>query len=253
MRRWSIPFLLLHVGLLAGCYPRVDLREPLPSHVIRAPVQPASRLVVVLPGRGDDLAALGRAKITEAVQSTWPDADVVLSGLALNVYMEGRAPQRLHDEIIVPARGQRRYRETWLIGASLGGIGAVMYDRAYPRDVDGLVLLAPYLGEAPLLNEIAAAGGVAQWQPGPVPAVVDKDNFQREAWRHIQSWRETPGRTRNVWVGHGDADYLRAAIPLLAPALPDGHVHVRKGGHAWSVWTPLAGEMLRQAGPTKLD
>ena len=91
MRRWSIPFLLLHVGLLAGCYPRVDLREPLPSQVIRAPMQPASRLVVVLPGRGDDLAALGRANITEAVQSAWPDADVVLSGLAIGLLILGFA------------------------------------------------------------------------------------------------------------------------------------------------------------------
>ena len=252
MRRWTMPLLLLHLGLLAGCYPRADLTRPLPSAVIPAPARPAQRLVVVLPGRGDDIRALRRAGIAEAVQSAWPDADVLLAGMALNVYMEGRAAERLRREIIEPARAGKAYRETWLLGASLGGMGALMYDRAYPGDIKGLVLMAPYLGEAPLLEEIAGAGGLSRWQPGPLPAVTGPEGSQRETWRYLQGWLSRPDRTRDVWVGHGDADYLRAAIPLLAPALPPGHVLEAPGAHTWRVWTPLAREILPQAGPATL-
>jgi pimeloyl-ACP methyl ester carboxylesterase len=201
------------------------------------------RLVVVLPGRGDDLDDLRSSGVVQAVQSAWPDADVVLTGLALGYYMEGQAEQRLHDEVIVPAR-RRGYRQVWLVGASLGGMGALMYDRAHPNEVSGMVLLAPYLGEKPMLNRIASAGGVAAWQPPPKPAAVTKDNFEEELWRHLQTWSRSPAAARNVWLTYGNADRFRDAMPLLAPLLPAGHVLLREGGHDWSVWSPATHEVL---------
>ncbi len=234
--------LLLTLGVLLGCYPKGDPSKPIPSSLLAAP-QKAQRLVVVLPGRGDDVDGLRRSGIVEAVRSAWPDADIILTGLALGYYMEGHAVQRLQREVIAPAQA-RGYREVWLMGASLGGMGALMHDRAYPDAVDGIVLLAPYLGEQPLLEDIAAAGGVAQWQPGPVPTAVDNDNFQHELWRHLQSWSSDPAKAHNLWLAYGDRDRLREAMPLLTPLLPPEHVFVRDGGHTWKVWAPAAREML---------
>ena len=230
------------LGMLCGCYPKGDPGKPIPTAFIPAR-SPAQRLVVVLPGRGDGLAGLQRAAIAQAIQSQWPDADVVLSGLAIGYYLRGNAITRLHDEIIGPARA-RGYREVWLLGASLGGLGALMYDAQWPNTVDGIVLMAPYLGDKSLLDEIAAAGGIARWNAGPVPAQVNDDNFQRELWRHLQTWSRDPTRSRNVWLAYGDRDYLRDTMPSLVPLLPSSHVLVRSGGHAWSVWTPAAKEVL---------
>lgn len=246
MRLWSWTGLLLAVGMLPGCFPKGDPSRPIPAVLVPAQQQ-AQRLVVVLPGRGDDVAGLRRSGIAEAIQAAWPDADVILSGLALGYYLEGRAPQRLHDEIVAPAR-RRGYREFWLVGASLGGMGSLMYDRAHPGEADGIVLLAPYLGERPLLDEIAAAGGVAAWEPGPEPAAVTADNFQRELWRHLRTWSRDPSRAAGVWLAYGDRDRLRTAMPLLTPLLPASQVLVRPGGHAWTVWSPATGEILRRAG-----
>src|SRR5205085_5014027 len=119
--------------MLFGCFPRGDPSQPLPTTFVAAP-QAARRLVVVLPGRGDDLRGLRSSGIVQAVQSAWPDADVVLTGLALGYYLEGLAEQRLHD-VIAPAR-RRGYTQVWLVGASLGGMGAILYDRAYPGEVN---------------------------------------------------------------------------------------------------------------------
>ena len=189
--RLSFSGLLLMLGMLFGCYPKGDPSKPIPTAFLPAP-QPARRLVVVLPGRGDGLDALQRTGIAQAIQAQWPDADVVLSGLAIGYYLKGGAIQRLHDEIVMPAR-TRGYREIWLLGASLGGLGALMYDGRWPGTVDGLVLMAPYLGEKPLLQEIAAAGGIAKWNPGPVPPQVNGDNFQHELWRDLQALVARPG------------------------------------------------------------
>ena len=207
--------------------------------------QAAQRLVVVLPGRADKLVALRDSGIVQAIQGAWPDADVLLAELTLDYYKEGRAPQRLHDEVIAPAR-RRGYKQVWLGGASMGGMGTLLYDRAYPGQLDGMVLLAPYLGDRVLLEEIEAAGGIGRWQAGP-QREIDADNWQRELWRHLQTWSRDPRKTRNVWLAYGDRDGLRAAMPLLVPLLRKEQVLVRPGGHAWSVWSPAMREILQAA------
>jgi pimeloyl-ACP methyl ester carboxylesterase len=239
----SLPLLLLMLASLAACGPLGDPAQPIPTTTIAAP-QKAERLVVVLPGRADDLAALRDSGMVESIQDAWPDADVVLAELAIRYYMDGQAPQQLHREVIAPAQA-RGYREIWLAGASLGGMGTLLYDRAYPGGVDGLVLLAPYLGDRPILREIMDAGGVADWDPGP-PRQIDADNWQRELWRHIHGWSREPHKARNVWLAYGDRDRLRRAMPLLAPVLRDDQVLVRPGGHDWTVWSQATGEILRR-------
>lgn len=243
-------FLFILPAVLTACLPGGNPEAPIPQALIAAE-RPATRLVVVLPGRGDDIAALRASGIAEAVQSAWPDADVVLTGLGFGYYMQGRAPQRLHEEVVVPAR-TRGYREVWLLGASMGGMGSLMYDRAYPGDATGLVLLAPYVGDRKLIDEISRTG-LAAWQPGATPERVDAGNYQRELWRHLQTWQRDPSRTRTVWLGYGEQDRLAGAMPPLAGLLPARNVAVVEGGHAWKVWSPLARRLLSTAGPAQLE
>lgn len=238
---WS---LLLPVWLLlAACGPLGDPAQPIPTALVPAQGK-AQRLVVLLPGRADDLAALKASGMVEAVQGAWPDADVVLAELTIRYYQDGQAAKRLHDEVIAPARA-RGYREVWLGGASMGGMGTLLYDRFYPGDADGLILLAPYLGDRPILEEITAAGGIARWDPGP-PREIGPDTWQHELWRHLQTWSKDPAKARNVWLAYGDRDKLRKAMPVLTPLLRTEQVLVYEGGHDWTVWAPATAEILRR-------
>ena len=133
----------------SACCPRPAARRlpglarshgAVPQRLARG-AQPAQRLVVVLPGRADDLDALERSGVVADPQRAWPDADVVLAELRLGDYRAGDAMQRLHDTVV--ARRQRGYRQLWFVGASLGGMGSALYDRTYPGELDGIVLLAP--------------------------------------------------------------------------------------------------------------
>lgn len=236
---WLRAGLLLSLTALIACARFGDSTKPIPTLLIPAR-QKVERLVVVLPGRGDDLAALQRSGIVEAIQGAWPDADVILAELAMPYYTDRRAPHRLHNEIILPAR-QRGYRQIWLTGASLGGMGTLMYDRHYPGEIDGMVLLAPYLGDASFLEGIRRAGGLRDWNPTPA-----NDDWQYDLWRHLQSWQRTPGRARNVWLVYGERDRLRDAMPLLEPLLRKQQILVRPGGHTWKVWAPAMREVLEQ-------
>lgn len=239
--RWSVA--LLAASALLACAPvRVDPSRPVPTALLPSKAG-SHRLVVVLPGRRDRLESLRRSGVGEAIQRVWPDADVMFAELSMPYYLDRSAPRRLHDEVLMPAR-RRAYTEIWLVGASLGGMGEILYDRMYPGQVDGMVLLAPYTGERPIHDEIRAAGGVRAWNP-VTNLPPGRDDWQRDMWAHLKTWSEEPERTRNVWLAYGDNDYLREGMPLVADLLPPSHVLVRPGKHAWSTWTPATEEIFR--------
>src|ERR1051326_7408565 len=136
---------------LSGCgWLPVSPQGPIPVRSIAA-VEPSPHapLGILLPGAADDRGRLARTGIVEAVQGGMPQADVVLVGATQAYYREGRFVQRLYDEVIQPAR-DRGYSEIYLAGASLGGMGVVLYEREHPGELSGLVLLAPFMGDEPL-------------------------------------------------------------------------------------------------------
>ncbi|MEO5626284.1 MAG: alpha/beta hydrolase [Dokdonella sp.] len=237
--------LLLGVTVcITACAAGGDVTRPIPTAFIAAP-QPAHRLVVMLPGRGDDLASMERRQVAQTIQSAWPDADVVLTGLTMPFYKEGHAARRLHDEIVAPARA-RNDRPVWIAGISLGGMGAVLYEHDYPDQVDGVLLLSPYLGEKAIHDEIRAAGGLAQWNPGPAQ-VLGPDTFQHELWRTLKGWSSDPARARSVWLAYGDREPFRVPIELMSGQLLVEHVLMLPGQHDWALWNPALHALLDRA------
>jgi hypothetical protein len=245
LSRYLRTFLLLvPIGLLSACYPIGNATRPIPTALVPAPQQ-AHRLVIFLPGRGDDLEGLKKSGIAQIIQHEWPDADVELAALTMAYYLDGHATKRLHDEVVVPAM-KYGYQQIWLAGTSLGGMGALTYDRDYPGDVYGMILLAPYLGDSTVPKEITAAGGLTQWNPGP-PEALNPQTWQRELWRYLKTWSDDPGKTRHVWLGYGDSDRLRKDIELMSPTLRSSHILMVPGGHDWKVWKVAAPQLLQDA------
>lgn len=233
---------------LFGCASLRTPTGPIPVKEIPAPQQSSDHpLVIVLPGRGDDLDDLEKVGIAAAVQRGWPQADVLLAGVTLGYYADGRMARRLHDEVVAPAR-QRGYRSIWLSGASMGGMGALLYERTYPHDVTGLVLFAPFMGAPSVIKDVAAAGGPRAWNPGPRPAQVDAENYQRELWRLVKGWSEDPREATRVWLVCGSRDRFIKVEKMIAPLLPPSHFIELAGGHSWSVWDAGATQVFAHIG-----
>jgi len=231
---------------LSGCFSFPPPTDPMPTREVRTQNGTHERLVIVLPGRGDDLGTLEQSGIAQSIQTSLPDADVLLVEATMAYYMDGKFIPRLHEQVIKPAR-ERGYREIWLSGASMGGLGVLMYEHEFPGEVAGLVLMAPYMGPGSLQKEIRKAGGLRQWDPGPKPAALSFENVPREEWRVVKSWATDKQRAQRVFLICGQDDRLREAADIIATALPKDHVLLPAGGHKWTVWSPAAGEAFARA------
>ena len=83
--------------------------------------------------------------------------------MLIGYYMDGSVFQRLKLDVIEPAKA-KGYKKIWLVGNSMGGYGSVSYVRQYPRDIAGIVLLGPFLGDKKIIQEIPGnCGGLQQW------------------------------------------------------------------------------------------
>lgn len=173
-----------------------------------------------------------------AVRDRGLPVDVVVAGAIADYYLDQSVVESLHAEVIAPARA-RGYRRVWLGGISIGGFGSLLY-RSRHDAVEGLLLLAPYLGSRPVVNEVLRAGGLAKWQPDP--------NAPRDHERELLAWlKEGLARDdvpQRMLLGYGADDRFAPSIELLAKALPEEQVVRGSGGHDWETWGGLWREMV---------
>lgn len=242
-RRGFAVSILAGTLLLGGCFSFGNEKEPIEMLLVPGPARDApSAAVVVLPGMGTDARDLRKHEIDQAVHRAWPQADVLLTSATFAYYTHGVLVARLESDVMVPA--QARYQKVILAGASMGGMGALLYENAHPGRVAELVLFAPFLGAGKLMDEIRTAGGVRAWDPGPVPLRIDGDNYQREIWRTIKSWSQDPAQAQRIWLVCGKDDRLLEAARLAATALPASHYLEVEGGHSWKAWAASAEQVM---------
>ena len=227
--------LLIAATTLSSCVSIGNADDPIATILVPATVPTADRtLVIVLPGFGSNARDLEKHGIGEAVHQGWPQADVLLTSATFAYYSHRNIIARLDQDIVQPARRQG-YKEIWLAGASVGGMGVLFYEHEHPGEMTGLVLLAPWLGSEGTLDGIRKAGGLRQWEPGPVPTVVDNDNYQRELWRVAKDWSGNSALAARVWLICGTNDRLLPTSRLLATAIPPSHyLELPGGSHSWA-------------------
>lgn len=244
MRPWLI--LLLAVSV-SGC--AALLSAPVPMAQLRYPADPNHRarcLMVLLPGRGDGAADFEGHGIIAAARQRGLSIDLVAADATVGYYAKRTLLDRLQADVLTPAT-LHDYAQVWLVGTSMGGLGALLEARKQPG-IQGILLLAPFLGDEDVISEVAAAGGVRTW----VPPHIGPDDYQRELWRWFQAVSQGLEKAPEIVLGYGEADRFAPAHRLLADVLPVDHVLRAQGAHDWTTWLGLFqrfidGEPMRQA------
>lgn len=246
MRR-GLPALLFATLLAGGCANIGDASKPLPQRTLAVTCsRPVDTLIVLLPGAYDHAEQFVPEGFVAAIRDRGIAADVALVDASVAYYRERNIVARLDAEVVVPAVA-RGLRHVWFAGISIGGLGSLIYANEHRGAVDGLLLVAPYLGESPIVAEVEAAGGIARWMPGL--STTDSDGDGRRIWRWLKTLTSTSrdGPLPSAYLGYGVDDRFASAHRLFAAALPTGHVFTAPGTHDWPPWLAVWKAMLDAA------
>jgi pimeloyl-ACP methyl ester carboxylesterase len=196
-------------------------------------------LLVMLPGATHKPADFAHHGFVRALRQRNLPVDTALVDAHLGCYLERSLVKSLLEDVITPARA-RGYRRIWLMGISLGGMGALMCAREHPQEIAGVVVLAPFLAVRGTIEEIVRAGGIDQWHPGPIASEDDE--------RQLLAWLKTYEGENPAWpvihLGYGTGDRFIAASAMLGHRLPPARIVTTAGGHDWKTWSTLWEKVL---------
>jgi pimeloyl-ACP methyl ester carboxylesterase len=196
----------------------------------------ASTRVLFLPAAYTGPEDFVQAGFVSAVRERELPLDLVFAELNPQHLTDRTILRRVRHELVLPARALG-CTSIWICGISLGGFIGLAYAERYTSEIDGLCLLAPYLGNHMITGEIERANGVAGWQPGELAP----DDDERRVWRFIKSQVNQPVSVR---LGYGREDRFAGSHRMMAAALSPQAVQVIPGGHEWPVWSRLWGDFL---------
>lgn len=209
-------------------------------------------LLVMLPGVGIGADEFGERGLVASVHDRGLPIDVVATRPSLDHYLDGTIAAELHRAIVEPALRQG-YTRLWFLGVSLGGMGALLYATVHGALVEGVVLLAPFLGTQGTVAELAEAGGLASWPAGASTATAS----ERQMLVWLQRFLSRAPLRPALYLGYGRDDRFAVGHRLLAERLPTARVVTADGGHDWETWATLWRRVLDAepfaARPTELD
>ena len=223
------------VPLFVGCSSYTSKKSLHYKHY----VGPGRVLVLLLPpisGQGSHYETNG---FIEAVREKGFEADLKILDVNPFLYFQGRIIELVKTELVDPAKASG-YEKIILVGTSLGGHGALLYIMQYPEDVDGVVLLAPFLGWGLVADAIKEAGGLKRWEDCPV---LEWD-YPCNMWKLLKEYVSDPHKQTTIVLGYGKEDGFAEQNSLLAKELPPKNVFTVAGGHDWVTWKQLWVEVL---------
>ena len=220
------------VLVFLGCFGSRDKKT---LHSVRYSGMSGKRsLVVLFPGIGGKGSHYETQGFLDEVWERGFEASMEVLDVKPSLYLGSRIVELVKTEVIEPAKAEG-FKEIYLVGVSMGGHGALLYATKYPEDVDGIVLLAPFIGGDTASEAIEEAGGLDTWEDCPFLAWTYGCNL----WKSLQVYVSDPRNQRKVVLGFGREDIFVDQCRVLADVLLPEQVFTVPGGHDWATWKRL--------------
>ncbi len=191
-------------------------------------------LVVLFPGIGGKGAHYTTQGFLDEVWERGFEASMEVLEVKPSLYLGSRIVELVKTEVIEPAKAEG-FEEFYFVGVSMGGHGVLLYATTYPEDVDGIVILAPFISFDFSSEAIEEAGGLEKWQDCPFLAW----DYGCNVWKSLQIYVSDPRNQRKVVLGFGREDRFVDQCRVLADALLPEQVFTVPGGHDWATWKEL--------------
>lgn len=170
----------------------------------------------------------------EVLRESGISADAVLVDAHLGYYYRRTFSDRLATDVLAVAR-ENGYQEVWVVGVSLGGLGAILFERDHPGSWNGIVLLAPFPGDQKeVLNRVLSATSIEEIE---FSESLSEDDYTARFWSWLQAYKENPGFP--ILLAYGEQDRIKEGQSAIAGVLPEEWVFTAPGGHDWETWRRL--------------
>jgi pimeloyl-ACP methyl ester carboxylesterase len=195
----------------------------------------AQTLLILMAGAGDNHHAFANNGVIDTARAHGCGADIWCVDADVSYFTDQSIRTRLHDDTMTDAT-RLGYERIWMGGISLGGFASLIYAERHAKDLAGLVLFAPYMGNRGTLAEIESSGGLDEWSPGVLSA-----HDERRVWEWVRSTRSATQQSPAlpIHLFYGDKDRFAAFHDLFATRLPDEQVTTIEGAHDWQTWRQL--------------
>ncbi len=191
-------------------------------------------LLLMLPGAKNTPRQLAENGFIRALRDRGLPVDVLALDTHVDLYLDRADIEQLLHHTLDEVRAHG-YRRIWLLGISLGGSGAMICVTQRAADIEGVFLLAPFLGTRGLIAEVEAAGGLHRWKAGE----IGSRDHERALLEQIRLSPFDAADFPAIYLGYGSEDRYRGASALLSECLPQHRVTAIPGGHDWQTWVAL--------------
>ena len=227
--------------MLSACARLPPTETPIPTIEATRTNASGRTLIVMLPGMGDRAETFVTEEFMETAREH--DFDAIAVDAHFAYYRERSLVTRIREDVVAPAQA-KGYENIWFLGISMGGFGALLYTQAHPTDVNGVILLAPWLGGDKIVSDVRSADSLGTWDPDG----KDFPAHEIDVWRWLQAETVTAGGAPIV-LAYGDSDRLAGAYAPLLDVIPDANTYTRTGNHKWTTWRPLWAQIAAELEP----
>jgi len=198
-------------------------------------------LLIMLPGRFEKMDSFIDHGFIKNLKDSRIGFDVITVDAHLGYYYQENLATRLYEDIILSAK-QQGYENIWIFGISLGGLGALWYGKDKCDTINGIIVIAPFVGDKNVIDEIKSAGGPSKWFPKEPLA---KGDYQRGLWIWLKKYSIDAENLPKLIIGYGLEDEFAYGDDLLAQILPNNQVFTGPGNHDWDTWTRLFNKIIK--------
>ena len=185
------------------------------------------RLIIFLPGIFDSVNKFKNEYFFSEARDAGITADMVAANTNVGHLAEGVLIKRLEKDVFEYIKNDG-YKNIWIVGVSIGGLSTLTYYKDHEKALCGVVVLAPYLADDYLTEEIKKVGGVKNWLPiGRMKDSVD------ERIEEMWLWTKSKKDFSNIFLGYGEQDQFISGSEFLAGFLEEENIITVEGGHDW--------------------
>lgn len=244
-------FLILGCIFLQACAPFRSVEGPMlyVNDFFECGIRPKT-LLVLLPGAYDTPQDYIDQNFIKEVRNRNIYADIQIVDAHIGYFTNAQIVKRLEEEVVAPAKS-KGYEKIWFIGISLGGYGSLLYSMKNPTALEGVFLMAPYMGVNEVHMDVHNQGGLKTW--GNNRGNKNNATTDLNLWHWLKGYALQPSDMPKLSISFGDQDRFAQPNGLLADVLPKARSMTISGGHDWKTWRQLWTQFLDASSLQRFD